>query len=536
MKVDLIDGHAVFELQYHENHMAKSCGARWHPGTRRWKAKATRLVASAILSMFPHEVVDPAIARIAGTSGTEIPPIELETLSRGIVGLTLKNRQIEGVMKAWFHRGFAFLWVMGAGKTVSTLALANARYNTEQIDQLLIVCPTSIKGVWAKEVARYSAVKWDVCVMESGKPIKWSGEGPKMLVVGTEAMSTSGPAERVYNFINGGRTMAVVDESSGIKNHDKIRSKNITQAGQECSFRLILSGTSVTQGVHDLFSQFFFVDPCIIGELSYYSFRNKYCVMGGYEQRKIIGHRNVDELLNRLKPYSDTILKDEMPLPPKIYMTRTVSASTEQKRACKELVREMETIIGDKTLSAKNSLEVLLRLQQIAGGFDHEGMPLPGGNPKMKDLLGLLQEVQGKVIIWARYIPEVHAITTAIDAEWSGSVVSMTGDVAPAARQLMVDSFQKEDRLRFFVANQQTAGKGLTITAATTTIYYSNTFSLEDRLQSEDRNHRMGQEHTVTYIDLLSDLKVDSMIAVAVENKRSMADYVGHGLRVKDLV
>ena len=199
------------------------------------------------------------------------------------------------------------------------------------------------------------------------------------------------------------------------------------------------------------------------------------------------------------------------------------------------MAQDMETVLGDKELTAKNSLEVLLRLQQIAGGYDHEGMPLPS-NPKMKELMQVLEETQGKVIIWARYLAEVAGITTVLEKEWPGSTVSMTGEVNPASRQLMVDEFQSSDTLRFFVANQQTAGKGLTITAATTSIYYSNTFSLEDRLQSEDRNHRIGQESTVTYIDLLSDLKVDGLVAAAIENKRSLAAYVGDTLRLKDMV
>lgn len=536
MKVTIDGDHAIFELAYHENHMAQSCGARWAPAIRRWKVKLTRLTAAAITSTFPSECIDPAIARMAGVDASGIPPLEPEHLSRGISGVTLRPRQIEGVMKAWPYRGFALLWTMGAGKTVSTIALANARFNGVLIDQLLVICPTSIKGVWAKEIARYSAVGWDVCVLESGKSVKWGEEGrPRVLVVGIEALSSGSAAGRVKAFIDEGRTMAVLDESSTIKNHKAQRTAKAWAIGENCDFRLILSGTSVTQGIHDLYAQFFFVDPCIIGELSFYSFRNKYCVMGGFEQRKIIGYKNTLQLIDRIRPFADTVLKDDLSLPPKVYMPpRIVAASPEQVRASKELIRDMETELGDKTLTAKNALEVCLRLQQIAGGFDHEGMPL-GSNPKLKELLSLLEETQGKVIIWARFIPEVHAITTAIDKEWPGTVVSMTGEVKSDTRQTLVDMFQDSPTHRFFVANQQTAGKGLTITAALTSIYYSNTYSLEDRQQSEDRNHRIGQENKVVYIDILSDLKVDHMIGASIANKKSLAEYVGDQLKLSDL-
>lgn len=537
MKVTLDGDHVVFELAYHENHMAQACGARWFPSVRRWKAKATRLTAAAVISTFPHEAVDPAIARIAGTDGAAIPPINPAMVSRGIVGVTLRPRQMAGIEKAWPYRGFAFLWVMGAGKTLSTIALANARYNSGLIDQLLVICPTSIKGVWSKEIERYSAVGWDVHVLESGKSIKWEPgiAKPRVLVVGVEALSAGSASRHAKEFIESGKTMAVLDESSTIKNQQATRTTKSWAIGEHCNFRLILSGTSVTQGLQDLYSQFFFVDPCIIGELSFYSFRNKYCVMGGFEGRKIIGYKNSLQLLDKIRPFADTILKDDLSLPPKVIMPpRVVKASPDQVRMSKELLADMETILGDKTISAKNSLEVCLRLQQIAGGFDHEGQPLPS-NPKLTELMTLLNETQGKVIIWARFLPEVNAIFSAINKEWPGSAMAMTGAVPPPDRQPMVDEFEASPTLRFFVANQQTAGKGLTITAATTSIYYSNTYSLEDRLQSEDRNHRIGQEHAVVYIDILSNLKVDTMIGRAIMNKQSLAAYVGDNLRLSDL-
>jgi hypothetical protein len=195
----------------------------------------------------------------------------------------------------------------------------------------------------------------------------------------------------------------------------------------------------------------------------------------------------------------------------------------------------MKTELGDKTLTVQNALEALLRFQQIAGGFDHEGEPLTP-NPKLTELVALLEDFDGKAIIWARYLPEIARITTELDKRWPGSTSSLWGEVPPESRQRLVDDFQSNPERRFFVTNQATGGKGLTLTAATLSVYYSNTFSLEDRLQSEDRNHRIGQFNAVTYVDLMSDLKVDRHVITALQQKKSVADFASSGLRVDDLV
>ncbi len=532
MKATLEDGLIVFHLPFHLNHLAKACGSRWHPATRKWRAKATKITVAAVAANFPHNELDPAILALAGES-ISIPPmaVDPDTLLKG---RTLRPRQRQGIEKAWPLAGFAFFWVMGAGKTLSTIALANLRRAHGLIDRILIVCPTSIKGVWEQEFNLYSALPAHLQVLESGKKLAPWQDFP-ILVVGTEALSQGGAPAIAEEFVAGGRTMTVVDESSTIKNHNKNRTQVCCSLGEESAFRLILTGTNVTQGIQDLYSQMCFVDPTIIGELSYFSFRNKYCVMGGYENKKIVGYKDVQTLFNRIRPFCDVVRKGDMKLPAKQYQTRTVKASPEQYRMCKELAREMKTKFGDKTVSVQNALEALLRFQQIAGGFDPDGVPL-SSSPKMAELLALLEEFDGKAIVWARYLPEVEAVATALSERYPGAVLTLTGAVDPSLRQGLVNEFQSDPAKRFFVANQATGGKGLTLTAATLSVYYSNTFSLEDRMQSEDRNHRIGQENEVLYVDLISDLRVDRLISTALANKQDLHHYVNNDLRVDDLL
>jgi SNF2 family DNA or RNA helicase len=529
-----IDGdYIVFNVPFHFNHLAKACGSRWHTASKRWRVKPSKIVAAAVRNTFPAEEIDPAIIAMAGAKA-QIPALDIDPQAV-VRDVKLRDTQLKAIEKAWPHAGFALFHVMGAGKTLSSIALTNLRRSYDMIDRLLVVCPTSIKGVWKKEFERYSALPHDLFVMESGGKVPDFKEFP-IMVVGVEALSQGGAFEEAARFVAGGKTKVIVDESSTIKNYDANRTERCWKLGEQAEARLILTGTNVTQGLQDLYSQMYFVDPTIIGELSFFGFRNKYCVMGGFENRKIVGYRDPRSLLDRIRPYCDVIRKDDLKdLPPKQYQTRDVKASPAQHKACKELAREMKTKLGEKELSVQNALEALLRFQQIAGGYDHEGQPL-GSNPKMAELVALLEDFDGKAIIWARYLPEIAGITTELDKRWPGGVLSLWGEVPPESRQAMVDEFQSNPKVRFFVSNQATGGKGITLTAATLSVYYSNTASLEDRLQSEDRNHRIGQFNAVTYVDLVSDLKVDRMILNLLQNKLSVAVFANNGLKVDDFI
>lgn len=539
MKVVLQDGHIVFNISFVENPLAKASGARFHPATKKWRSKPSKLTAAAVAANFPADQIDPAILELAGSS-IEIPypPCHPQDMVTGTAPngepIVLRPRQLKAIEKAWSKVGFALFHVMGAGKTLTTIALSNMRRKAGLIDRLLVVCPTSIKGVWKQEFEKYSALPADLQVLESGKKLGLWVNFP-ILVVGVEALSQGGAYDIAKAFVEGGNCMTVVDESSSIKNHGAVRTERCWELGLASTFRTPLTGSNVTQGIQDLFAQMYFADPAIIGELSFYSFRNKYCVMGGFENRKVIGYKNVAELFDKIRPYCDVVRKGDMKLPPKQYQVREVKATAEQVKACKELAKEMITKIGDKVITVSNALEALLRFQQIAGGFMPDGTPL-SRNPKMAELMALLEEFDGKAIIWARYLPEVEAISLALSEAYPGAVMTMTGAVPPPERQPMVNEFQSSDTLRFFVVNQQTGARGLTLTAATLSVYYSNTFSAEDRLQSEDRNHRIGQENEVMYVDLVSDLKVDQMVAAALERKIDVAAYVNDNLRVQDLL
>ena len=520
----------MFRIPFFENHIAKSAGARWNASSKIWVAPLNELVASHAVNCLPPDMVSEEIHRLCKPS-VLIPPLSCDP-SSVLKDVHLMPRQLEGVTKAWPLPGFALFWVMGAGKTLSSIALAGLRHKYGLIQKLLVICPTSIKGVWAKEFDRYAGFPHTLHVHESGKPMPRGLKSSPfpVLVVGIEAMSVNSGPEICKEFLSGGVSMTILDESSRIKHHNTKRTENILELYRESQYRLALTGTSITQGLQDLYTQMQFVEPRAIGEISYYSFKRKYCVMGGYEGKKIIGYTKTDVLMDKVRPYCDVIRKSDMKdLPLKSYQIREVQASREQREICKSLRNHLRLVMGDKDNKMKNVLEAMLRAQQVAGGFDDEGNPL-SSNPKMKELLGLLEDFDGKAVIWARFLPEIEAIRAALNAEYPGSVMVMTGNTPQESRQSMVDTFQKSNTLRFFVSNHTVGGAGITLTSATLAVYYSNTFNLEDRLQSEDRIHRIGQTNPCMYVDISSDLAVDKSLIESIARKSSLANFVSYSL------
>ena len=234
----------------------------------------------------------------------------------------------------------------------------------------------------------------------------------------------------------------------------------------------------------------------------------------------------------KIKSFSTRILKSEcLDLPEKLYTKRTVAMTMEQMKAYTEMKKAAMTFLeNEKMMSAATVLTQLIRLHQITCGHvkTDDGYVMPIKNNRIQELLNILEETNGKVIIWAVYRHDIQAIEKAIgDIYGKESVASYYGDTKDIDRQHIVDRFQDSDSsLRFFVGNPKTGGYGLTLTASHTVIYYSNDYSLEVRMQSEDRAHRISQISKVTYVDLIAEGTVDERIVKALNNKIDLASQV----------
>ncbi len=333
----------------------------------------------------------------------------------------------------------------------------------------------------------------------------------------------------------------VVDESTTIKNPKAKRTKNILKLSKGAKYRRVLTGSPVTKNPLDLYSQCEFLDPYLLDFHSYYAFRNRYAEMrtahfSGRSVQIVSKFRHLDELSESLKPFSYRVLKEDcLDLPDKIYMKRIITLTKKQEEVYEQMKREALAFLNGKKTTTVNALTQLMRLQQITCGHfvADDGTTQEIDSNRLDELMDVLEEVEGKALIWCHWQKDVQIIKEAILKEYGpGSVVDYYGLTPQDQRQKNKDAFQNDSKVRFFVGTPQTGGYGLTLTAANTVIYYSNGYDLEKRIQSEDRAHRIGQKKSVTYVDILAEDTVDEKIVKALRKKINIASKVmGEELR-----
>jgi SNF2 family DNA or RNA helicase len=361
-------------------------------------------------------------------------------------------------------------------------------------------------------------------------------DGLRILIMNIEAFSTEKGVSFARTFLRVTNSFMAVDESTTIKTPNAKRTKNIIKVGREARFRRIATGSPVTKSPLDLYAQCEFLSADCLNMASYYAFQARYAVlverrMATHTFKQIVGYRRLDELQKRLDNFSFRVTKEEcLDLPDKVYTRREVEMTAEQRKAYDQMKLMALSVIDQGIVSTNNALTQLMRLHQICCGHVKldDGSEVDFPNNRIDELLAALEEVDGKVIIWANYRKDIERIKNRLQHDYGmTAVASYYGDTEAEERQEIVTRFQDpDDNLRFFVGNPRTGGYGLTLTAAKTVIYYSNNFDLEVRLQSEDRAHRIGQTSKVTYIDLITPGTVDEHIVKALRNKINIASAV----------
>ena len=298
------------------------------------------------------------------------------------------------------------------------------------------------------------------------------------------------------------------------------------------AYRRILTGSPVTNSPLDLFSQCAFLDPDLLGFKTFWTFQYRYAMtrtqkMGSHSFTQVIGYRNLDELSEKLSKFSHRVTKEEaLDLPPKIYTMREVSMTDEQQIHYNSLKSAAIALVGNGELvTAPEVMTKLLRMQQVLCGHlrTDDGDLVEVNSNRIQSLIDTIDEMTGKIIIWSRFRYDIQKIEAELKKVYgSRSVVSFYGDTTDEQRQEAIKGFQ-DGEPRFMVANPQTAGRGLTLTAASNVIYYANDYNLDTRLQSEDRCHRIGQDKKVLYVDLVVPKTVDINIVKALKGKISLA-------------
>jgi len=461
------------------------------------------------------------------------------------------EHQLKSLQRSLHRQEYAYFLEMGLGKSKVLLDNAAILFDEGKIDALVVVTPKGNLRNWDKlEIPRHlpEHVERKVLVWQPNHTKQWREKYDEMvkddshgqlniLTINVEAFSTKKGCVFVENFLNVHHCMMAVDESTLIKNPKAQRTKNLLKLSTLPRYKRILTGFPVTKAPLDLFSQCAFLSPNLLGFSSYYAFRARYAVIKqrqlgrGRSFQEIVDFQRLDELQGALGDFSVRYTKDEcLDLPEKVYMQREVELSKEQKEAYHTMKKEALMIIENSLFSTQSVLTQLMRLQQVVAGSlkDSEGNAVILPNNRVKEVLGLLQETRGKVIIFAVFQTDIQELERAIGEKFGHDrVASFYGLTSVSRREKVLDDFQDEDsELRFFVSNPHTGGRGLTLTAADTMIFYSNSYDLELRLQAEDRIHRIGQTKSCTYVDLVVPGTVDEKILESLRKKVKISNEV----------
>lgn len=521
----------------HAGSVKRMPGAKWSPAKKIWYAKSSRAGCE-----YASRVLAPMATEITVSARALIEPKPVPVSRPFLPGYRCKTMPYEhqerGTAHIYGKPTTAVFAEPGTGKTKMYIDASSAMYIAGDIDQVLVFTPVSVRKSWSNQFTIHCPIPHRVYVLDTSNPLPpKSSNVLDVLVVGIESLShkTSAAYPMCIEYVLRGKTACVVDESHLVKTHNSTRTERVTELAHRCVNRCVMTGTPVANSLVDLYAQFRVLDPDIIGYPDIYSFLDRYAVFGGYENRKIVGYENSEELMQAIEPYTFRARKhDCLDLPPKVYVSRETEMSKQQKSVYGKLKREKRV----SNLDLTSSLQLALRLHQVAGGF----IPImsPDGvlermeqidsiPPKIRELMDLVAGTDESVIIWCAYRHEISAVVSALVDEYGeGSTVQIHGDVKEEDRNRSIELMQSK-KARFLVGTASSGGVGITVTAATMVVYYSNTFKYTERYQSEDRAHRVGQTRSVTIVDLVCKDSVDSVVIDALQSKNDLATYVAQG-------
>ena len=424
--------------------------------------------------------------------------------------------------------GAALLMEMGTGKTLTTIAIAGKLLLQQRIRRLLVVAPLSILGVWEEEFRKFAAFDYSLIVLEGTGARKadtirhMTGTALQVLVVNYES------AWRLEKELAKWQPdMIVCDEGHKIKTHNIAASKALHRLGARAKYRLLLTGTVITNKPIDVFSQYKFADPKVYGS-SFYLFRNRYFDMVGYGNHTPVMKRSMEaEFTRRLHSIAYRATKAEcLDLPEFTDIVQRVELEPAARRVYRQLVKDSYAELSEGSVTVTNVLTRLLRLSQLTGGFvgnDDDASIEQVSSAKLDALADLLDSAENdgyKLVIIARFVPEIHAIERLLQKK--GLRYSMIhGGVADRPKQIV--AFQNDPDVRVFIGQIATAGLGITLTAASTMVFYSLDYSMSNYEQTRARIHRMGQKHPCTYIHLVARGTVDEKVLAALQDKANLA-------------
>ncbi len=454
------------------------------------------------------------------------------------------NHQQDALDYGWDRTEFGLFMEMGTGKSKVLIDNMGMLYQSGQINFALVIAPKGVYRNWvAKEIPEHMSddiphrvIRWVASAnkkqQEEMRSVKDKFDGLTIFVMNVESFSSlkGQKAGKWMANMFGSQGMIAIDESTTIKNHKAKRTKSLMTIAAAFKYRRLLTGSPVTKSPMDIYSQCEFLRPGLLGYDSYYAFQGRYAVvqrktMGQAAFQQIVGFKNLGELTERIDMFSFRVLKkDCLDLPEKIYTARYVGMTKEQFDMYEQIRKHAMVMLETGEMStAPAVITQMLRLQQIMSGHlkTDDGDLLTFPSKRMEALEEIINEHDGKAIIWSRFRHDIIGITQMLNKKFGeGCAAAYFGDTSDDERNDIVANFQNPNHpLKYFVGNPATAGYGLTLTEANLVVYYANDFNLETRMQSEDRAHRIGQKNNVTYIDLICEGSIDERIVKALRAK-----------------
>ena len=507
MDIDYEGGKFFIRCMFAHNHLLEELDCRWNKKRRCWLVYDSKINREIIRrSLLSRATVSPLATANLGEEATTCESVPL------LFKTEPKPFQATASAKMLSLPHCALFSPVGSGKTKIAIDVAHSLWHAGQIDQILIVGIVSIIENWKMELEKH-----------------WYGDVPwnKIAITGVESYSQGSLYSKILAWVTK-RTLMIVDESSKIKNTKATRTEKITNLGQAVDRKYIMTGSPLLNSEIDLYAQYNFLNPEIIGISTYVGFKKRYCVMGGYKDHKIIGYRKQDELITNLTPYSFVIDKKEaMPhLPSQTFTVRKTGVTSEQKRLIDRIKNDMiseSKTRGDVTI--KNVLTKMLRICQISGGFDEDGEPIKGGSPKLTMIKDILEDSPDEQLVtFVRFIPELKMLEAEL-----GDARAIYGAVPLVERQQIVNSFQRGE-FRNLICQYQVGAMGLNMDSARLSAFYSFDFSLEMWIQSVGRIARLTQTRPMTYFPLILTGTLDSFIYRALQGKEEIEQMIKQAL------
>ena len=459
------------------------------------------------------------------------------------------GHQLDALKASWDKEVFAYFMEMGTGKSKVLLDNAAILYDKGEINALLLIAPKGVYKNWFdSEIPTHLVDHIDkkmVLWKSSDKSIKQikklntlfePGSDLRILIMNVESFSSGNGSEFAYKFLSAHpKSMVAIDEATTIKTPTSNRTKNILSLSKHCKYRRILTGSPVTKSPLDLFSQCAFLDPWLLDHQSFYTFRARYSIckkieVNGRRIEIVVGYRNLGELSEKIKTFSQRVLKEDcLDLPEKTFVKHYVELTKEQKKVYEQMKKEAIAFLDGKMQSTATVMTQLMRLHQITCGHftadDGTIKDLPCS--RLGELMDILEKIEGKTIIWSHYTHDVKRIIAEIKKVYGeDSVVDYYGATDTDSRSANIKKFQTNDKCRFFVGTTHTGGYGITLTAGSNMVYFSNGYDLEKRQQSEARIDRIGQTQKMTYIDIMAQDTIDERIVKALRSKVNIANAI----------